>query len=70
VTEQGDVRRALIEGEESGSAGPLDMAEIKREARRVALTRALKEGLESGEAENFDIDAWLEERRNNGGKAA
>lgn len=32
------LRRALIEGEESGPAGPLDMEEIKRDARaRAAL---------------------------------
>ncbi len=30
------LRQALIEGEESGSAGPLDMEEIIREARRQA----------------------------------
>jgi antitoxin ParD1/3/4 len=28
------LRRALIEGEESGVAGPLDMSRIKREARK------------------------------------
>ncbi|HEX8309563.1 MAG TPA: type II toxin-antitoxin system ParD family antitoxin [Allosphingosinicella sp.] len=30
------LRRALIEGEESGDAGPLDMAEIIRRARGEA----------------------------------
>ncbi len=30
------LRRALIEGEQSGEDAPLDMAEIKREARRRA----------------------------------
>ena len=30
------LRQALIEGEASGDAGPLDMNEIKREARRRA----------------------------------
>ncbi len=30
------LRQALIEGEESGIAGPLDMAKIKREARAKA----------------------------------
>lgn len=30
------LRRALIEGEESGVAGPLDMDKIKREARAKA----------------------------------
>lgn len=30
------LRQALIEGEESGSAGPLDMEEIIREAKRQA----------------------------------
>ncbi len=30
------LRQALIEGEESGSAGPLDMEAIKREARAMA----------------------------------
>lgn len=29
------LRQALIEGEESGSAGPLDMEEIKRRARAM-----------------------------------
>ncbi len=28
------IRHALLEGEESGIAGPLDMAKIKRRARR------------------------------------
>jgi antitoxin ParD1/3/4 len=30
------LRQALIEGEESGPAGPLDMEAIKREARAMA----------------------------------
>ena len=30
------LRRALIEGEESGVAGPLDMSRIKRQAREEA----------------------------------
>lgn len=30
------LRQALIEGEESGGAGPLDMEEIKRTARQMA----------------------------------
>jgi antitoxin ParD1/3/4 len=30
------LRRALIEGEESGVAGPLDMSKIKRQARAVS----------------------------------
>jgi len=30
------LRRALIEGEESGIAGPLDMEKIKRQAREEA----------------------------------
>ena len=30
------LRNALIEGEESGVAGPLDMAKIKRQAREEA----------------------------------
>ncbi len=30
------LRRALIEGEESGVAGPLDMSKIKRQARAEA----------------------------------
>jgi len=30
------LRQALIEGEESGEAGPLDMDEIRRVARRAA----------------------------------
>lgn len=30
------LRRALVDGEESGVAGPLDMAKIKREARAQA----------------------------------
>lgn len=30
------LRQALIEGEASGDAGPLDFAEIRREARRQA----------------------------------
>jgi antitoxin ParD1/3/4 len=34
------LRQALIEGEESGSAGPLDMAEIKRTARAMAALAA------------------------------
>ncbi len=34
------LRRALIEGEESGSAGPLDMDEIKRAARAMAARAA------------------------------
>jgi antitoxin ParD1/3/4 len=34
------LRQALIEGEESGSAGPLDMAEIKRTARAMLAARA------------------------------
>jgi antitoxin ParD1/3/4 len=34
------LRRALIEGEESGSAGPLDMEEIKRAARAMAARAA------------------------------
>ena len=34
------LRRALIEGEESGDAAPLDMNEIKRAARRKAGLRA------------------------------
>jgi antitoxin ParD1/3/4 len=34
------LRQALIEGEESGSAGPLDMAEIKRTARAMAARAA------------------------------
>lgn len=33
------LRRALIEGEESGPATPLDMEEIKREARSRAAAR-------------------------------
>ena len=37
------LRQALIEGEQSGDAGPLDFGEIKREARRRA-------GLASGNA--------------------
>jgi antitoxin ParD1/3/4 len=37
------LRRALIEGEDSGSAGELDMVEIKRKARRKA-------GLDSSDA--------------------
>jgi antitoxin ParD1/3/4 len=32
----GTLRKALIDGENSGSAGPLDMKEIKRKARRRA----------------------------------
>jgi antitoxin ParD1/3/4 len=34
------LRQALIEGEESGSAGPLDMVEIKRTARTMAARAA------------------------------
>lgn len=34
------LRRALIEGEESGVAGPLDMEQIKREARDEAGVKA------------------------------
>jgi antitoxin ParD1/3/4 len=34
------VRQALIEGEESGQAGPLDMEEIKRTARAMAARAA------------------------------
>jgi antitoxin ParD1/3/4 len=34
------LRQALIEGEESGSAGPLDMEEIKRTARAMAARAA------------------------------
>jgi antitoxin ParD1/3/4 len=34
------LRQALIDGEESGSAGPLDMAEIKRTARAMAARAA------------------------------
>jgi antitoxin ParD1/3/4 len=34
------LRQALIEGEESGQAGPLDMAEIKRTARAMAARAA------------------------------
>ncbi len=35
------LRRALIEGEESGVAGPLDMSKIKRQARaKAGLTRS------------------------------
>jgi antitoxin ParD1/3/4 len=30
------LRHALLEGEQSGIAGPLDMAEIKQQARRAA----------------------------------
>ena len=30
------LRNALIEGEESGIAGPLDMSKIKRQARQAA----------------------------------
>ncbi len=30
------LRKALIEGEQSGSAGPLDMEEIKRKAKEQA----------------------------------
>ncbi len=33
------LRQALIEGEESGPAGPLDMTEIKRKARELAKHR-------------------------------
>jgi len=34
------LRQALIEGEESACAGPLDMAEIKRTARAMAARAA------------------------------
>lgn len=34
------LRRALIEGEASGAAGPLDMEEIKRTARAMASRAA------------------------------
>jgi antitoxin ParD1/3/4 len=34
------LRQALIEGEESGPAGPLDMEEIKRTARAMAARAA------------------------------
>lgn len=30
------LRHALLAGEQSGTSGPLDMAEIKRQARRAA----------------------------------
>ena len=53
------LRQALIQGEESGPAGELDMAEIKRKA----LQRALVEGEESGPATPFDMDEWLAEKR-------
>ena len=36
----------------------------RRDAKEEALARALQEGIDSGEATEFDIDAWLEERRN------
>lgn len=36
------LRRALIEGEESGDAGPLDFGAIRREARKRAGLRAKK----------------------------
>lgn len=35
------LRNALIEGEESGVAGPLDMSKIKRQARQEAGLRRL-----------------------------
>lgn len=59
------LRRALIEGVESGDAGPLDMEEIKREARAAALDRlrrAVAKSEASGEAVPFDMDTWLEEQ--------
>ena len=34
------LQQALIEGEQSGAAGPLDMAEIKRTARAMAARAA------------------------------
>jgi antitoxin ParD1/3/4 len=34
------LKQALIEGEESGQAGPLDMEEIKRTARAMAARAA------------------------------
>jgi hypothetical protein len=59
------LRRAPVEGEISGDAGPLDMREIKREARQAALDRlrrAVAESEASGEAVPFDMDTWLEEQ--------
>jgi hypothetical protein len=59
------LRRAPIEGEESGDAGLLDTEEIKREAREAGLDRlrrAVAESEASGEAIPFDMDAWLEEQ--------
>jgi antitoxin ParD1/3/4 len=34
-----------------------------REARREQLSRALQEGLDSGEAVDFDVNEWLEAKR-------
>jgi len=68
------LRQALVEGEESGDAGPLDMAEIKRKARAAAqlqtLRHALVEGEESGEPEPFDMEQWLAEQRDADPKTA
>ncbi|MEZ5694454.1 MAG: type II toxin-antitoxin system ParD family antitoxin [Altererythrobacter sp.] len=38
---------------------------IAQDARREALDRALKEGLDSGIAEDFDFDDFLREMRSN-----
>ena len=41
LLEEQALRQALIEGEQSGDAGPLDMEKIKREAREEARSAGL-----------------------------
>jgi antitoxin ParD1/3/4 len=40
----------------------------ERQARLETLQRLLQEGLDSGEAVDFDVDAWLKERRTGGAR--
>jgi len=40
----------------------------RREAKALALDRALQVGIDSGEATEFDIDAFLAERRSGGAR--
>jgi antitoxin ParD1/3/4 len=40
----------------------------EREAKLDGLSRALQEGLDSGEAVGFDVNEWLEAKRNGPGR--
>ena len=70
MAEQLDFNRISTDGEETGDAGTTDVAETERAAHEKALAEALQEGLDSGEATDFDIDEWLEERRGEDDEAA